>query len=127
MPGPRRILLAAALSALVLGGARLGCRALAGLETRRIVAETGRAIEALDAELPPELRTRLRDGLAGARDLAEADRLSPIARDTLRNRAEAVLADGRLAPREAEHLLRLLADLPTWDDARDALKYMGQR
>ncbi|MCB9833372.1 MAG: hypothetical protein H6807_12960 [Planctomycetes bacterium] len=124
---PRRALALLLILALGLGLCRQGCRLVARHETRRILETTRAGVLAAAGELPAATRERLRAGLDQALSLAADDRLSPIARDTLRNRGEAVLADGRLFPREADHLLRLLDALPTWRDEVQAIEFMGQR
>ena len=117
------------LLALLLGitGSRFGCRSLAVSAHQGRLAAMLSALQDQGRTLPEARRRALREGLGTAEQLLDEGRVSPVALDTLRNRWEAVLADGLLTVREADHLLELLNDIPHWRDAVHAEKYAGQR
>ncbi len=115
------------LLTLALVGGKFGCRA----QAQKIRAEKLRSIqEKLTGRLSlvsPQARAELLNQLDAAIAQNATKDLSPIAIDTLRQRCEAILADGKIFPREAQHLIRLLNDFPDWQDQIHAIKYMGQR
>ena len=121
--------LTAAISLLLIGFAtgKFGCRALIQHQRKSRLSTIEERLERHSQALPKTLRTSLKARMKAAENQLDAGELSPIALDTLRQRSEAILADGLVYPREAQHLIALLEDFPTWQDEVHALKYMGQR
>lgn len=112
---------------LALLGGKFGCRAISHHERHQRLIGIEHQLDQASVELAPAMHHDLLERLNQALAQLEDRKLSPIALDTLRQRAEGALADGRLMPREASHLIVLLADFPHWQDDVHGRKYMGQR
>ncbi|MFT7619362.1 MAG: hypothetical protein ACI97A_003013 [Planctomycetota bacterium] len=123
----KRIGITIALIGLSLVGGKFGCRAISKQERMSRFETLEQGLVEACGELKPGLRQDLLRRMKKARAQLVDDELSPIALDTLRQRFEATMADGQLYPREASHLIALLADFPHWQDEVHAMKYMGQR
>ncbi len=116
-----------ALLAIALVGGKFGCRAQAQKNRSEKLRSIQEELTGRLSLISPQARAELLNQLDSAIAQNAAGDLSPIAIDTLRQRSEAVLADDKIFPREAQHLIRLLNDFPGWQDQIHAIKYMGQR
>ena len=91
------------------------------------IARRLRAFETLAPGLPEADVRAIREALEVAEARTRASGISMVALHTLLNRFDESAADGVFTSIEAQHLRRLLVDLPDWDDRVHPFQYMGLR